>query len=179
MTMKHLLTLMLIIAGLNLNAQILVRKGEADIEPRMSRFSFCISLLPGGNSNPVSYGIHKLCPDGKAEVTFVNYDSFLRQFSGHQESRANPDRINYMEEYGITADVLKNLWKLRYASYPFGNSKEPGWGRECGVPTDGQMQILKQYGVEFIGDVIYGDNLINLLKELENPSWVSQYRQAR
>lgn len=177
--MKRLLTFILVIAGLNLNAQILVRKGEANIEPRLSRFSFCISLLPAPNSGAVSYGIHKLCPDGKVEVTFLNFDAFIRQFSGHEESRANPDRINYMEEYGISQESISKLWKLRYAIYPFGDSKEPGWGRDCGVPTDGQMQILKQYGVEFVGDAIYGDNLFKLLKDMENPSWVSQYQQTK
>lgn len=177
--MKRLLTLLLVVAGLNLNAQILVRKGEADQEPRLSRYSFCISLLPGPNSTPVSYGIHILRPNGKSEVNSINYDSFLRQFSGHEESRANPDRINYLDEYGISADIIKGLWKLRYASYPFGNSKEPGLGRDCGVPYDGQMQILKQYGVESVGDFIYGENLIKLLNDLKNPSWVSQYQQSR
>lgn len=177
--MKHLLTLMLIIAGLNLNAQILVRKGEAQLETRLSRISFCISLLPSSNSEPVSYGIHRLCPDGKAEVTHLSFDAFLRQFCGYEESRANPDRINYMEEYGISQATIKNLWKLRYATYPFGKSNEPGYGRECGVPTDGQMQMLKQYGIEFVGDAVFGESLFNLLKDFENPAWINKYSAAK
>lgn len=177
--MKRLLTLLLVVAGLNLNAQILVRKGEAKIEPRLSRFSFCISLLPAANSGPVSYGIHRLRPDGKSEVTYVKYDAFFRQFSGYEESRANPDKVNFMEIYGISQESIKDLWKLRYSVYPFGNNNEPGWGRDCGAPSDGQMLILKKYGVEYVGDVIYGDSLIMLLKDMNDPAWVGKYRQAK
>lgn len=169
----------MVMIGLSVNAQVLTPKKDAVVAPRLSRLSFCISLNVSANSGAVSYGIHKLTPDGDQEITFVNYDTFLRQFSGNEESRANPNRVNLMELHGISRETIKELWKLRYASYPFGKSEEVGWGRENGVPTDGQMKILERYGIKSIGDVVYGDNLINLLKDMENPAWVSEYMRAK
>lgn len=178
--MKHILAILMLVAAMDLCAQpILVRKGEANLEPRLSRYSFCVSLLPAPNSAPVSYGIHQLAPDGTVNVTFMRYESFLRQFGGAEQSRANPDHVDFMEKFGISQKSIRELWKLRYASYPFGKSKEPGWGRECGVPSDGQMQVLKQYGIENVGDVIYGDSLLHLLMDMENPAWVEQYKAAK
>ena len=169
----------MIITGLQAQAQVLAPKGTVEIKPRLSRFSFCISLNPSANSGAVSYGIHKLAPDSTQEITFITYDTFLRQFSGGEESRANPYRINFFEKEGITRQTIKDLWKLRYASYPFGKSEEIGWGGEKGIPTDGQMRILAQYGIKFIGDAVYGDNLIKLLKDMENATWVGEYMRAK
>ena len=47
------------------------------------------------------------------------------------------------------------------------------------MPSEAQMQILAKYGVERIGDVIYGENLMNLLIDMENPTWVQIYKNAQ
>lgn len=177
--MKQLLTIFFVALFACAEAQVLVPKGTAQTEPRLARYSFCISLLPSPNSGPVSYGIHRLSPDGSVDVTFLRYETFLRQFGGGEESRANPDRIDYMELHNISQMTIKELWKLRYALYPFGKSPDTGWGKESGVPSEAQMQMLAKYGIERVGDVVYGENLINLLLDIQNPTWLEQYKAAR
>ena len=169
----------MVMLGVSANAQVLLPKKSANVAPRLSKFSFCVSLNVSANSGAVSYGIHKLTPDSTQEITFVTYGTFLRQFSGNEQSRANPNRVNMMELNNISRETIRDLWKLRYASYPFGKSEEIGWGGEKGFPSEGQMRILARYGVKNIGDAIYGDNLINLLKDMENPTWVGEYMRAK
>lgn len=170
----------MIMVGLQAQAQILIPKGSDNPDAfRLARYSFCISLMPSMGQDPVSYGVHCQPYEGKATVRFVSYDSFLRQFGGGEDSKANPDRIDMFEVNGIDQFTLKELWKLRYATYPFGDSKELGWGGQKGVPTEGQMQILSQYGLEFLSDAIYGDNLIRLLKDMQDSKWVGDYMSAK
>ncbi len=177
--MKTLLFAIGILIFTNLQSQILVPKKDYVPEVRKARYSFGISLLPGYNSNPVSYCIHRMSPDSTVETTFISFDSFIRQFSGFEQSKANPDKIDYMKEYNISQESVQNLWKLRYEEYPFGTSKEVGWGGKLGLPSQAQMQILSGFGVRNIGDVIYGDNLLKLLLKVNDPVWVAQYQQLK
>ena len=65
--------------GMTVQAQVLAPKGSIEMKPRLSRYSFCISLNPSANSGAVSYGIHKLAPDSTQEVNFIEegmLDSF-------------------------------------------------------------------------------------------------------
>lgn len=162
------------------DGQILVPKRDrVEIERPQPIYSFCISLLPTPNSDPVCYGIHLLTVDKKSEINFVKFGTFIRQFNGSEPSRANPDRIDFLKKYGINIQTIKELWKIRYAEYPFGKSPEKGWGGKNGMPSEAQMQILSKYGIERIGDVVYGDNLINLLTDMEDPTWVQVYKNAQ
>ena len=178
--MKKLIVILMVMMGLQAQAQVFVPKGKTNPDAyRLARYSFCVSLMPTSGLEPVSYGIHCLTSEGKATVRFVTYESFLRQFGGAEPSKANPDRIDMFEVHGIDQFTIKDLWKLRYAVYPFGDSKAQGWGGQNGVPTCGQMQILSQYGVEFLGSAIYGDNLIRLLKDMQDTKWVGDYMNAK
>ena len=178
--MKKLVAILMVMVGLSANAQILIPKGADNPDAyHRARYSFCISLMPTAGLDAVSYGIHCLPYEGKGTVRFITYETFLRQFGGGEASKANPDRVDLFETNGINQFTLKDLWRLRYATYPFGNSKEQGWGGQNGVPTEGQMQILSQYGMEFLSDVIYGDNLIRLLKDMQDAKWVGEYMRAK
>ena len=147
--MRKLIVILMVMIGLSANAQVLVPKGKSNPDAyRLARYSFCVSLMPTASLDVVTYGIHCQPYQGKPTVRFVKYESFLRQFGGAEPSKANPDRIDMFEAHGIDQFTLKDLWKLRYATYPFGNSKAQGWGGQNGVPTSGQMQILSQYGME-------------------------------
>lgn len=177
--MKKLFAILLMALSFQTSAQILVPKKDYVPEKRIARYSFCISLLPAPNSGAVSFGIHRMAPDSTVEVNFIRYETFLRQFSGNEECRANPDRIDFLEKLGIEQYIIKEAWKLRYSSYPFGKSEVPGWGRDNGMPSPAQMEELKQFGIERISDVIYGDNLFNLLRKLNDPAWVAKYKMLR
>lgn len=178
--MKKLIVILMVMMGMAVQAQIIVpKRDKASIQSPQPEYSFCISLLPTANGGTVSYGIHMLTVDKKVKVTFLTFDTFIRQFSGSEPSRANPDRINNLKNNEINLQTIKDLWKLRYATYPFGKSPEKGWGGQTGMPSEAQMQILAKYGVERIGDVIYGENLMNLLIDMENPTWVQIYKNAQ
>ncbi|MBO7478505.1 MAG: hypothetical protein J6U04_11325 [Salinivirgaceae bacterium] len=178
--MRKLVVILMVMVGLQAQAQVLVPKGKNNPDAyRLARYSFCVSLMPTSGLDAVSYGIHCLTSEGKATVRFVTYESFLRQFGGAEPSKANPDRIDMFEAHGIDQFTIKDLWKLRYAVYPFGDSKAQGWGGQNGVPTSGQMQILSQYGLEYLGSAIYGDNLIRLLKNMQDTKWVGDYMNAK
>lgn len=178
--MRKLVVLLLVMIGLQAHGQIIIPKGSTNPEAfRLARYSFCISLMPSFGQEPVGYGIHCQPYEDKPTVRFISFEAFLRQFGGAEPSKANPDRIDLFETEGINQFTLKDLWKLRYAVYPFGNSNLLGWGGQNGVPTEGQMQILAQYGVNFLNDVIYGENLIRLLKDMQDSKWVGDYMNAK
>jgi hypothetical protein len=176
--MRPFLVFSFILVTFQLQSQILVPKKDYVPEVRKARYSFGISLLPSGNSL-VTYGIHRMSPDSTVEMNFLSFESFIRQLSGYEQSKANPDKINFMEEYNITPEIIQGLWKLRYAEYPMGKSKETGWGGQSGMPSATQMQLLASFGIQRIGDVVYGENLRKLLIKMNDPLWVGQYQQLK
>ena len=42
-------------------------------------------------------------------------------------------------------------------------------------PSDGQLQILKQYGIGHLHEFAYGENAFRLLRDVSRPEWVSAY----
>ena len=177
----QIFALVILMPVFSASGQIIVPKRDKASIPQAPQpeYSFCISLLPTANGGAATYGIHMLTVDKKVKTTFFTFDSFIRQFSGNEASRANPDRIDNLKKYGLNVQTIKEIWKLRYAQYPFGKSPEKGWGGQTGMPSEAQMQILAKYGVERIGDVIYGENLIRLLTDMEDPTWVQIYKNAQ
>jgi hypothetical protein len=154
--------------------QIIIPKKDYVPEIRHSRYSFAISLISGANSNPISFGIMRENPDSTHEVIFLTQDAFLRQATGNEASRANPEKINYFEEYGIDFKVLDQLWKLKYDIHPY--SDETGWGTKPGVPSKAQYIMLNEFGVSKISDYVFGDKLWQFLLKVNDPMWVGQYQ---
>lgn len=97
-------------------------------------------------------------------------------------------------ESGVRCNVINDLWRLRYQEWPFyiapprnvGNNGPntlnpqgpgPGWARLPLKPSEGQIQILKGYGItDPIVDVIWGDYAFKLLKDMQDEAWVSTYK---
>lgn len=176
----QIFAMMVLLSALPAAGQIIVPKRTMDSIPELRpEYTFCISLTPNPTHEPVCYGIRMLTVDKKAQFTFLTFDSFIRQFNGSEPSRANRERVDNLKKYEINIQTIKELWKLRYALYPYGKSPEKGWGGQSGMPSEAQMQILAQYGIERIGDAIYGENLIKLLTDMENPTWVQIYKNAQ
>lgn len=160
-------------------SQILVAKKDYQPEARKPRYSFTICLLTGGGSSPVSFGIMRQNPDSTHEVTFLSESSFILQMSGAQKSLANPDQINFFEEFEIDPRTLDNLWMLKYDKYPYGNDRTPGWGTPTGNPSVAQYQMLSEFGINKLHDHCFGENLIHLLIKMNDPMWVGQYQNRR
>jgi len=91
-------------------------------------------------------------------------------------------RYDNLVRYEVDTCV-NQLWKLRYAIYPlaFANDDTLGWTNNVAnpyMPKKGQMDILKNYGIEKINDYLWGDNLFRLLKDMSNKKWVEDYMKA-
>lgn len=157
-------------------AQILVPKDEYKPEVRQSRYSFSISLVSGGYNSPISFGIMSHLPDGSKEVSYLSIDSFILQIQGFQKSKANPDKINYLKEYDISAAVIKDLWKLKYDVNPYSAREEKGWANGKGTPSAGQFDMLSKFGISKPSDYSSGENVFMLLLKVNDPIWVNQYK---
>ena len=145
-----------------------------------TKFLFAITLTPTVNGRRMyNTAIILKSLQGKWIPTFVTKTDFLLQITGQQDSKANPNHINYMKEYQIFWQTLDQLWKLKYSEYPYDrrhNQDTKGWAKMKYSPSPGQLRYLQQnYGIKFITDYIYGKNLFRLLKDMQDPNWVSNY----
>lgn len=174
MKKPFLLAFLSVFFGCTLFAQIIIPKKDYVPEIRQSRYTFAISLISGAGAAHVSYGIMRENPDSTREVIFLTKQSFLRQASGNETSRANPEKINFFEEYGIDSKVLDELWKLKHDVNPYG--EELGWGTELGAPSKGQYAMLSVFGINRKSDYTFGDNLWKFLLKISDPIWVGQYQ---
>lgn len=106
----------------------------------------------------------------------------------------NDTVINHMiVRGGMQCNPVDDLWRLRYAEWPFymapprsnkqANTLDPqgpgpGWARKPLMPSEGQLEILKAYGpiTDPMVDVIWGADAFRLLKDMQDITWVSDYR---
>lgn len=117
-------------------------------------------------------------------VEKLNFNSFVRQVMGEEQSQANPWNKNLLKQNGIKDYyIIAQLWRLRYAIYPFAIKSQDtlGWTKNFAnpfMPNAEQMKILQGFGIKTINDFIYGDNLFMLLKDMESKDWVMNYVNA-
>ncbi|MCK4661778.1 MAG: hypothetical protein KAT68_02845 [Bacteroidales bacterium] len=134
------------------------------------------SLLVTANSSPVTYAIIKEMENGKKDVRFISKQTFIRLLKGEQYCKANPDKENLLKKYDIDQSSIDKLWKLRYAEFPFFGRDEKGWANKPGLPSDGQFNLLKQYGIYDVRTFCYGENAFKLLKDIQSINWVNLYK---
>jgi hypothetical protein len=94
---------------------------------------------------------------------------------------------------GMRCNTVEDLWRLRYGEWPFfvqaprpsnGNTLTPqgpgpGWARKPQMPSEGQLEILKAYGVtDPMVDVIWGEEAFRLLKDMQDDAWVATYKSS-
>lgn len=150
------------------------------VDTTKTNFYFAITLTPTVNGRRMyNTAIVLKSLQGKWISTYVTKTSFLMQITGQQDSKANPNHINYTKEYQIFWQTLDQLWKLKYNEYPYDrrqNQDTKGWAKMKYSPSPEQLRFLQQhYGIKFITDFIYGKNLFRLMKDLQDPNWVSNY----
>ena len=122
--------------------------------------------------------------------------NFIRQVQGRTFSPANTDGENLFRKYGVkqclnTEDstgfvidctVLDDLWKLRFWEYPLqmeqGQSDLTGWASNKLRPDDRQLLLLRGYGMRYMLDVVIGENMFRLLKDMGDEEWVANYRSG-
>lgn len=174
-----LLGLLLFLTYLQVSGQILIPKEDYEPKVATASHSFAISLISGSHVTLTTYGMVRQNPDSSVQFIFLTFDTFIHQISGHEKSLANPNKINYLEEYGITINDFKNLWKLKFDSYPYEGNKDLGYGTKLGAPSKGQYELLKPYGISRVSDYCYGDKLWKLMMKYKDPQWVGMYSQRK
>lgn len=144
---------------------------------KIAKKYFGLSLQPN-YQGLISYAIIEISDSGVVSRTFLLRRDWLHQIVGIQQSIANPNEKNILKDAGIEGpDILDELWKLRYSEPPYeGSPPEKGWAGKLRMPTDGQMDMLRAFGIKNINDYFYGENLLKLLNAMEDPGWVSEYQ---
>jgi len=157
-----------------------IPKGFTQDSTNVSKKYFGLSLQPNFQ-DLITYAIIEINEkNGKKVVNrvFLSKSDWLHQIVGIQQSKANPEEKNMLKDAGIKGpDILDEVWKLRYSETPYaGSAVEKGWAGKPTIPTEGQLEMLQKFGIKTIGDYFYGENLLKLLKAMEDPGWVAEYQ---
>lgn len=126
----------------------------------------------------------------------VSQDEFVKIVSGYWPSIYNPKRINYFQERtlacGVAVDSFSlktstycpsfdSLWKIRFSTYPFRTSAEPGWSNKLHKPAPAQEIFLyNNYNIKQIdADFFLDTNFWKLLNDVVDTSWINNYKSLR
>jgi len=163
-----------------------------DVEDEINSF-LGFSLTSSGGGGLVHFALIRRLYNGKMEVTQISRDKFFRIAQGKESNAANPKLINFFKKYNIKDSIVYELWRLRYKEYPYQtlNRMGSGWAMidttyksenirasQIIKPSIGQMQILKGYGMERLGDYIYGENAFKLLYDMIDEQWKNIYKTS-
>jgi len=174
---KILIISTLSILSMNLFSQKLNPEG-------ISKYYFCVKLANGDGDNVVRYAIIGINPRGKQTLHYLNRENWMWEFTGNRPSKANPDTLDFMKEYHIDyKSSIKILWKIKYSEFPWHQKYKNdniGWAGKAQSPSIRQMEFLKKYGIKkFITEPIYGDSLINLLQDMQDEAWRTEYMNLK
>lgn len=81
------------------------------------------------------------------------------------------------EFFNINAAV-DSLWKVRFAAHPYSHSANLGWSQGDYRPSLKQQEyIYNRYGVRgYDQDYFTDSSFFKLLKDVQNPAWIKQYK---
>ena len=160
-----------------------------------------ISINPNCNSQYVNYAIITESNGKIIKTRFISGSEFIRIGMGKQPSKANDTGENMFKKFKIkdclykydssqclkTPDLkLFDLWALRYNRNPYcppdctpaKHMLVDGFGQHKFRPSWPQIQILQKYGITYINDFFYGENLFQLLADFQKPEWRTEYLNA-
>jgi hypothetical protein len=123
-------------------------------------------------------------------------NSFIRQVQGRTFSKANPEGEDLFRRYGVArctlpedsaqmgfltdCSALDDLWRLKFQSYPLkleeGMHEMLGWAGKPIQPDERQLLLLSDYGMKYVLDLVIGENMFRLLKDMGDREWVDNYR---
>jgi len=178
---------------------------EQQQEDLKAHFGF--SINPTANSGLITYAIVETDQDNKiVGRTIVTRNNWILQMKGEQRSKANVEGIDLWSKYEIgdcfwmldpkidkyiaqkceTKISIDDLWRLRYNRNPEYRQDKitsdlsivGGWAANAFRPNWPQVQILQNYGIIFISDFFFGEGMFQLLKDLQDPSWLETYKTA-
>ena len=188
---------LLILTSLFSDVYALEYKSLVDLKSHLA-----ISINPNCNSQYVNYAIITESNGKVVKTRFISGSEFIRIGMGKQPSKANNSGENIFKKFQIkdclykydssqclkTPDLkLFDLWALRYNRNPFcppdctpaKDMLVDGFGQYKFRPSWPQIQILQRYGITYINDFFYGENLFQLLADFQNPEWRNNYLNAK
>lgn len=167
--------------GYSQNNDVFVRKEEnPELKTTIDAY-FGISLMTT-YSGFIRYGFIQIKSTGETQITYLTQSQFMQMVTGQEKSKANPERINFLEQKEIMWQSFENLWKLRYSEYPYEGpqSTEKGWAGRDFAPSVAQWNFLKQhYGYSNFNQFLHGDDMWRLVKDSQDPNWQRQYSSLR
>jgi len=146
-------------------------------KPKVAKYYLGYNIVENGSGELVHFGIIRISPDGSTKVTYMDKINFFLQAAGEQESIANKEKINYWKYYKVNAKTVMQLWKLKYAEYPYERHDDTkGWAGLKYSASQNQLRFLRKYGFnKGITSFIYGEKCFQLLYDIQNPEWQYQY----
>lgn len=167
-------------------------------------YHFAFALVPTYNSGLVSYAIIGAKDGNIVYKRPISLNDFILQIQGRQWSSANEigndlfeehnldecfyEYIHDQDKYGpLQCFRIEDLWALRYNRNPMcqhgcilaDGMLEKGWAANKAYPSDQQMNILSNYGVNHHTDFFYGENMFKLFQDMGNSNWKSNYLNAK
>ncbi len=155
---------------------------------------FGVKISQSSTGSIISYIALRYSADGNLrEKRPCNKDEFIKIISGFWPTNFNSKRENFFEKNGVVGGVFVNdtllqkvsycpaldsLWKIRYSDYPFSGNDEKGWSLSGNRPSLKQEKYLsdryhiKQLDFEYIID----SNFWNLMRDVSDTIWISNYR---
>lgn len=155
----------------------------------VARKVLAIQLMPNWEG-AITFGIATEQNGQIVALKHVSQRQFILIGSGKMKHVANPSQRNFFAENGIPncdvvydetrrihefeCDPVANLWKLRLKT-DRNDPTIPGWAHKLSTPDEGQMALLRNFGITRLNDFIFDQDVFNLLKAVNDPAWVAQY----
>jgi hypothetical protein len=182
--------------------------GQEEEEETEKEYIFSIRLIPNQSGGLIQCLILKGDIKKPEKILLLTTNSWVMQATGYESSKANPKTENLIQKYKIfeipeevtktgekeilfyslkkTEAILNNLWRLKYSEYPYYNpekNNDKGWARHSDLnitwlPSEAQMRILNEYGIENFGDFISEENTFRLLRDVRDKDWQTRYIQS-
>lgn len=156
---------------------------------------FAVGIIMGPNSQLLTYSMVTTLNKKIIGSQPMTEQRFMYYIMGNWPCIANPKRENLLEKNGVDSCFLtvnysnkingyiippfKNLWRVRYKLHPLSHKAPKGWSQEYYKPSQRQAKyIYDTYGVANVKtNVFFGDSLYKILKDIQNPDWVTLYSE--
>jgi hypothetical protein len=164
-------------------------------------YHFGFSIQPSANTGLITYAIVGEKDGQIVSKQVISMNNFILQMKGEQNSLANPHRVDLFAQNGLDScfyyyDLIKDfygslhcfsiddLWMIRYSRTPLCSDgcipkegmKTEGWAAGRYKPNEVQMKLLEAYGIFHFNQFIYGQNMLQLFKDMANEEWQNMYR---
>lgn len=153
---------------------------------------FAVGLFAGAHSSMITYAMVSFRDGQFIGATVMTEPRFMYEAMGYYPSIANLNKENLFAKNGVDSCFLisndlnkivgyyckpfHDLWKIRFYTHPSQYDSD-GWSQGQFIPCRWQREYLAaEYGVNnVLVDYFYGDSLFKILRDVQNPAWVSEY----